>query len=70
MGSSSLYKRETYPNGVVPKGSVTATWAGKGNSRDGYNGLDPFKQGAGVLPKFADTYRLHVAHDSTTGSTE
>ncbi len=42
VGSSSLYKRESYPNGAVPPGSVTATWAGKGNSRDGYNGLDPF----------------------------
>jgi len=42
VGSSSLYKRESYPNGVVPPGSVTATWSGKANSRDGYNGLDPF----------------------------
>src|SRR5581483_3894346 len=25
IGTSSLYKRETYPNGVVPPGSVTAT---------------------------------------------
>src|SRR5207237_10256963 len=24
VGSSSLYKRESYPNGVVPTGSVTA----------------------------------------------
>ncbi|MGH7222225.1 MAG: hypothetical protein ACRELF_03275, partial [Gemmataceae bacterium] len=42
IGTSSLYKRESYPNGVVPPGRVTATWAGKGDSRDGYNGLDPF----------------------------
>jgi hypothetical protein len=42
VGSSSLYKRESYPNGVVPPGGVTATWAGKADSRDGYNGLDPF----------------------------
>jgi hypothetical protein len=27
VGSSSLYKRETYPNGVVPPGSVTAVSA-------------------------------------------
>ena len=25
IGTSSLYKRESYPNGVVPAGSVTAT---------------------------------------------
>src|SRR5262249_11360913 len=28
VGTSSLYKRESYPNGVVPEGSVTATYAG------------------------------------------
>ena len=27
VGTSSLYKRESYPNGVVPKGSVTADLA-------------------------------------------
>jgi hypothetical protein len=42
VGSSSLYKRESYPNGAVPPVGVTATWAGKGDSRDGFNGLDPF----------------------------
>jgi RNA polymerase sigma factor (sigma-70 family) len=41
IGTSSFYKRESYPNGVVPPGSVTATWNGK-NERDGYRGLDPF----------------------------
>src|SRR5262249_59883303 len=25
VGTSSLYKRESFPNGTVPKGSVTAT---------------------------------------------
>lgn len=39
VGTSSLYKRESYPNGVVPEGSVTATFAG-GN--DPWRGLDPF----------------------------
>jgi hypothetical protein len=39
VGTSSLYKRESYPNGVVPAGSVTATYAG-GN--DPWRGLDPF----------------------------
>jgi hypothetical protein len=37
IGTSSLYKRESYPSGSVPKGSVTATSPGaKGD------GLDPF----------------------------
>ena len=41
VGSSSLYKRESYPGGAVPQGGVTATFAG---TRDyiGYRGLDPF----------------------------
>jgi hypothetical protein len=39
VGTSSLYKRESYPNGVVRKGSVTATYAGGGEP---YRGLDPF----------------------------
>ncbi len=42
VGSSSLYKRESYPNGAVPKGSVTAAWAGKHDPTGGYLGLDPF----------------------------
>ncbi len=42
VGSSSLYKRESYPDGGVPPGGVTAAWAGKKPSRDGYDGLDPF----------------------------
>ncbi len=39
VGTSSFYKRESYPNGVVSKGSVTATYAG-GN--DPWKGLDAF----------------------------
>jgi hypothetical protein len=39
VGTSSFYKRESYPNGVVPPGKVTATFAG-GN--DPWKGLDPF----------------------------
>jgi hypothetical protein len=39
VGTSSLYKRESYPNGVVPEGKVTAEFAG-GN--DPWKGLDPF----------------------------
>ncbi len=39
IGTSSFYKRESYPNGVVPDGSVTATYSGK---NDPWKGLDPF----------------------------
>jgi hypothetical protein len=39
VGTASLYKRESYPNGAVPPGKVTATYAG-GN--DPWKGLDPF----------------------------
>ncbi len=39
VGTASFYKRESYPNGAVPRGSVTATYAG-GN--DPWKGLDAF----------------------------
>jgi hypothetical protein len=39
IGASSFYKRESYPNGVVPPGKVTSTYAG-GNSP--WKGLDAF----------------------------
>jgi hypothetical protein len=42
VGTSSLYKRESYPNGAVPQGSVTATWIGKHDHTGGFLGLDPF----------------------------
>jgi hypothetical protein len=41
VGSSSLMKRESYPNGVVKPGSVSATFAG-GPDSTGYQDLDPF----------------------------
>jgi hypothetical protein len=41
VGTSSLYKRESYPNGVVKPGTVTATFAG-GTDATGYADLDPF----------------------------
>ncbi|MGE3808801.1 MAG: TolB family protein, partial [Gemmataceae bacterium] len=41
VGTSSMYKRESYPNGGVPEGSVTATFV-DARDRDGYAGLDPF----------------------------
>jgi hypothetical protein len=40
VGTSSFYKRESYPGGGVPKGSVTSTYMGK--NKGGYEGLDPF----------------------------
>jgi hypothetical protein len=40
VGTSSLYKRESYPNGVVKPGSVTATYSGE--DRTGFEDLDPF----------------------------
>ena len=39
VGTSSLYKRESYPYGVVPEGSVTATFAGA-KDPTGYKGFD------------------------------
>ena len=39
VGTSSFYNRESYPNGGVPKDSVTATFVGK---NDPWKGLDPF----------------------------
>jgi hypothetical protein len=39
VGSSSMLKRESYPNGAVPEGSVTATFVGKDNA---WRGLDEF----------------------------
>jgi len=33
VGTSSMYKRESFPNGVVPEGSVTAVGADKGKLR-------------------------------------
>jgi Hydrazine synthase alpha subunit middle domain len=41
VGTSSFYKRESYPRGAVSEGGVTAGWRG-GNDPNGYRGLDPF----------------------------
>ena len=41
VGTSSLYKRESYPEGAVAQGSVTASFASS-RDRNGYRGLDPF----------------------------
>ena len=45
VGTASLYKRESFPRGGVPPGSVTARWTGDKNDnsfRNGYNGLELF----------------------------
>src|SRR5262249_57227107 len=47
VGSSSLYKRETYPNGVVPPGQVTAAYRG-GN--DPWKGLDALTSHGNGMP--------------------
>ncbi|MBA4062953.1 MAG: hypothetical protein C0501_04455 [Isosphaera sp.] len=47
VGTSSFLKRETYPNGAVGKGSVTAGYAG-GN--DPWKGLDAFTSHGNGMP--------------------
>src|SRR5262249_59765894 len=47
VGTSSFYKRESYPNGVVGKNSVTATFSG-GN--DPWKGLDAFTSHGNGMP--------------------
>lgn len=43
IGSSSMYKRESYPNGSVRPDQVTSGWSGKDDSAESYyRGLDPF----------------------------
>jgi hypothetical protein len=42
VGTSSMYKRESYPNGRVKPGSVTATYADDGYDKTGYQGLGAF----------------------------
>jgi hypothetical protein len=47
VGSSSLYKRESYPNGRLPEGSVTAEYAG---GSDPWRGLDAFTSHGNGMP--------------------
>lgn len=47
VGTSSMYKRESYPDGAVPEGEVTATFAG-GN--DPWRGLDAFTSHGNGMP--------------------
>jgi len=41
IGTSSFYKRESYPEGAVPSDSVTADF-GRERDNNGFRGLDPF----------------------------
>lgn len=41
IGTSSFYKRESYPEGTVPSDTVTSRFAG-GRDANGYQDLDPF----------------------------
>ena len=47
IGTSSLYKRESYPGGAVPSGGVTATFAGGQDRTGGFRDLDPFNTSLG-----------------------
>jgi hypothetical protein len=47
VGTSSFYKRESYPDGGVPKGGVTARYSG-GN--DPWKGLDAFTSHGNGMP--------------------
>ena len=42
IGTSSLYKRESYPDGLVRAGQVTAGFAGGTDPTGGFEALDPF----------------------------
>jgi hypothetical protein len=48
IGTSSLYKRESYPQGAVPEGEVTATYAG---GADPWRGLDAFTSHGNGMPR-------------------
>jgi hypothetical protein len=47
VGTFSFYKRESYPNGGVPEGRVTATYVGK---NDPWKGLDAFTSHGNGMP--------------------
>jgi hypothetical protein len=47
VGTASFYKRESYPNGVVPRGSVTSIYSG---SNDPWKGLDAFTSHGNGMP--------------------
>ena len=43
VGSSSMYKRESYPNGIIPEGATTATYSGSGRDKHTGGQPDPWK---------------------------
>jgi hypothetical protein len=47
VGTSSLYKRGSYPDGVTPEGSVTARYPG---GKDPWKGLDAFTSHGNGMP--------------------
>jgi hypothetical protein len=47
VGTSSFYKRESYPDGAVPNGKVTAEYAG---GRNPWKGLDAFTSHGNGMP--------------------
>jgi hypothetical protein len=66
VGSSSLYKRETYPYGVVKPGTVTATYA-RADDKTGYKGFDSSNnwnvQGADAgLYENSDIHAIRILH--------
>jgi len=50
VGTSSMYKRESYPNGVVPAGEVTARCPDEIAQRDPWKGLDAFTSHGNGMP--------------------
>ena len=50
IGTSSFYKRESYPNGVVPKGKVTSEAPEIVKKRDPWKGLDAFTSHGNGMP--------------------
>ena len=50
VGTSSFYKRESYPNGRVPQGKVTAEFAGGEKNNDPWKGLDAFTSHGNGMP--------------------
>jgi hypothetical protein len=60
VGTSSFYKRESYPNGKVFPGEVTARYADDGYDRRGYEGLGAFNP--------QDEYGAPISHWGQQGA--
>jgi hypothetical protein len=50
VGTSSMYKRESYPNGVVPEGEFTSRCPEELSARDPWKGLDAFTSHGNGMP--------------------